>query len=1024
MKRPLATIWLVLLTAAGGAETKLKPFSLDGNWTLVPDPDNRGIAGEWAGRGVPPEATRVSVRVPGVWQRHLPGYQGAAFYETVFKLPPKAGPQIILGVGSANYRAEGWLNGVAVGTHDGGYTPIEWDLTEAALPGKENRLVIRIVHSGPGTDTEATGLTRIPSSKETWYFPYAGITGPVTVRYAPDPRVTGITVIPEGKLDRIRILVRLAGSGLTPFSGQLTFGVGDRRTKIPLKIPAGTTWFETAQVFPLRGIKPWTLEKPAVYQLNVMLSAGQKVLEVRFARFGMRTIDLKDGYLVLNGKRVQIRGVLLQPNWPVTLAQPADAKSAIRELEQIRAAGFNLVRSHLKPLNPDQLEWCDAHGLMVYEETPVAWMSEDDATRAYEIARRETREMITAHRNHPSIVIWGLSNENGRFACVAGGTTGCQLLGECARLDPTRPAIDVSGWSMNIYPQGGWMNETHVIRPGGASGSAKGIAGGDSPGATTTEFIEDHHHYLRAPVGRDEYDILRFLGDPGRMPSYEAAGYGPAGRETVWKERLKTYTKGIFVSEFGVGGLGNFDAVAGGYRDFRAQEAKDDSRRKDGPLPPSATGLVDEEYYSRIGEALGKEFAEHGMQAEFGSVTGFIESTQHQQALGVSRQVEAMRRNPRVSGYILTQWNDASWECDAGVVDVWRNPKQVAAELPRLNAPWLIVPRVGSRIVEPGVPGSVNISLVGPGPLPREAKLEYLLTSPDATPGAKVVTAKVGADFGGRQASPAELAPLAAGAGEKWEPIRLAADGEAVVPLPGLPDRERWLVRVRLKQKKKILATAAEPVYSWNLKESSQISFALAGESPEISAAYGGWLIPQEYATVLVAARPAAAGWQETFNLLSAVYAGKKAVFMDLGPEDVEAINTIPGLPWKLSLAKTICTFQGYFHFFRGTRFSGKLPGVGPMEPGRFLAGEPYADYLPVWSLPELAGATIHAGAWGTDRLGFESEEAKYAHMRGWHADIMEVPYGKGRILFCQYRLAKHLNEPLARNLFYRLLAI
>ena len=1030
MKRSLTAIWLVLLAAAGGAETRLKPFSLDGGWTLVPDPGNRGVAGEWAVGGFPPGTARVAVRVPGVWQRHLPGYQGTAFYETVFKLPREAGPRIIIGFGSANYRAEGWLNRRPVGTHDGGYTPFEWDVTEAARPGGENRLVIRVAHSAPGANqaSDAGGiqasvgvaqpgrpavasvapganqadeliLTRTPTAKETWYFQYSGITGPVNVRYAPDPRIADITVIPSGKTDRIRIRVRLVGTGAKPFSGQLTFGVGDQRTKAALKIPAGTTIFETEQAFPLRGMKPWTIEKPAVYQLNVILSSGQKVLEIRFARFGMRTVDFNDGWLVINGKRVQIRGILLQPNWPVTLAQPADSRTAIRELEQIKAAGFNLVRSHLKPLNQDQLEWCDTHGLLVYEETPVGWMAEDDAGTAFGIARREAEEMIVSHKNHPSIVLWGISNENGRFACVAGGTAGnvgCRLLRECARLDPTRPAIDVSGWSMNIYPAGGWMNETHLIRPSGASSSAKGIAGGDSPGTSEPEFIEDHHHYLRAPVGKNEYDILRFLGDPDRMPSYEAAGYGPTGRETAWKERLKSYTKGIFVSEFGVGGLCDLDAVVRGFQDFRAQEARDNSRLKTGPLPASATGLMDEEYYARISAEFREEFAKHGMEAEFGSVTGFIGTCQVQQADGVRRQIEAMRRNPRVSGYILTQWNDASWECDAGVVDVWRNPKAVYQSLPFLNARWLLIPIPESRIVEPGTPTTVSISMLGSDPVPRETKLEYALTGPNVVPGGM----------------------------EKWKTIRLSRDNNAVISLPGLNDRGRWTVKVRLKQKRKILAAATEPLYAWDLKEGSQMSFALVGESPEIRAAFGGWIIPPENAGVLVASHPSATDYQDLINLLTAVHAGKKAVFMNLEPAEADVINSIPGLPWKLSLTKTICTFQGYFHFFRGTRFSGKLPGIGPGEPGGFLAGEPYADYLPVWSLPELPGATVHAGACGTDRLGFEGTEAKYAYMRGWHTDIMEVPYGKGRILFCQYRLTAHLSEPLARNLFYRLLVI
>ncbi len=623
--------------------------SLNGAWALILDPGNRGGIERWPERGFPAHAQRHIVRVPSVWQRYIPGYHGVAFYETTFKAPARIGPRVRLHVGAANYRAEGWLNGAPIGVHDGGYTPFSWDVTATVRAGRKNRLVIRIVHSPPGQDIEGTSLQRIPSSKETWYFPYAGIWGNVELVSTSDPRIEDVSVIPCAGATKIRVRATVSGTGQHYFSGTIRLRVrGGSGVSLPVRIAPGGGSVRVDKILSA-DVAAWTPANPVMHNLDVTLVSAGRDIDRKRVRFGLRTLDFKDGRLTINGRRIGIRGVLLQPNYPVSLITPPDRASAIREMEQIKACGFNLVRSHLKHLTDDQLAWCDDNGLLVYAETPIAWMNEPNPKRSFRIAAREIQEMIRAQSNHPSIVIWGIANENGRFA----GAPGKKLLRLCAAIDPSRPAIDVSGWSMNIYPGGGWMNETHFIRPG----------------SSTPEFIEDHHHYLRTPTTDQDRWMLRLLGRPDRMPSYEESGYGPVGRNAKWMARLRNYCqkqkKAIFISEFGVGGLSDLAATVREFSKFRAREKTN---------PRSARHLLDEEHYRRNATNLAREFSRRRLGTEFGNLTGFIQAAQEQHALGVRRQIEAMDHNHRISGFVLTQWNDAAWECDSGIVDVWRRP--------------------------------------------------------------------------------------------------------------------------------------------------------------------------------------------------------------------------------------------------------------------------------------------------------------------------------------------------------------
>lgn len=949
-------------TASPGEIGVNKVISLDGAWALTPDPELRGREERW-GEKVPPLPGRsLAVTVPSVWERYLPGFHSNAWYQAEFDVPRNFGPRAVLKIGSANYRAEGWLNGRHIGVHEGGYNPFEWDATHAIQPGVRNMLVILVTHpASTGTPLTDPELGRLPVAKETWYYPCAGIWGHVEMESRPDPCIERLIVTPDEKASSIRVVATIAGTG-QPFRGILTLSVGDRHERIQVRMEADSSGAQSMaleKTIRMGGAKKWTPETPAVYRLTANLSSGGRLLERRYTTFGLRTVDWNNGVFMLNGQPRQIRGILYQPNFPVGLAGAPDKAMALKDMADIKAMGFNMVRAHLKPLTAEQLDWCDLHGLMVYAETPLAWMNDPDGERAFQVAAREITELINTQRNHPSVVVWGISNENGKFA----GEFGERLLRLAGQMDSSRPAIDVSGWSMNIFPEGGWVNETHLLRPG----AAKPV------------FIEDNHHYLRSPAGNAEWNILRHLGDPGKMGSYEKAGYGPAGGETKWYARLSSSKDAIFVSEYGCGGLGNLGSNLKSFDDFRSAERG---------VPPSATALQDEADLGSIWKELSDGLSARNLSAQFSGATGFAEACQRQQAEGIRAQTEALRLNPRVSGFILTQFNDVSWECSAGLVDTWRNPKKAAAELPRLNAPVLLVVRPESFSAETGTRVRVDFAVVSDAPLPKGISGEY-----------RIIRASV--------------APKA------WTPLKLSG-GASSTEVGDFPVRGTTVIEARLRAGKKALASGTATIHPVDSSMRSQKSFSLYGPGDGIKRRFGSWLIPAEFAGIAVVVRPAGLAKGEIGRALDTARNGGKAVFIELDPADLAALGKYRDFPVKGTPRKSVSTFSGWFHWFRKMNMAAGLPGISWGTPGEYLAGEPLASLIPVWTLPEPGpGATVFAGATGINLRIMEPDGPAWH----WGADIMEVPYGKGRLVFCQYRILDAIEtDPVARMLFYRLL--
>ena len=115
----------------------------------------------------------------------------------------------------------------------------------------------------------------------------------------------------------------------------------------------------------------------------------------------------------MNGKRIFLRSTHTGNHCPVgQIIPPAEAPDLLRrDLLYAKASGYNMVRFIAGMAHPWQLDLCDEIGLMVYEESYAAWLLADSPKMA-ERFDSSTMEMVRRDRNHPSVVIWGLQNED------------------------------------------------------------------------------------------------------------------------------------------------------------------------------------------------------------------------------------------------------------------------------------------------------------------------------------------------------------------------------------------------------------------------------------------------------------------------------------------------------------------------------------------------------------------------------------------------------------------------------------
>jgi hypothetical protein len=401
-----------VLCAPALAATRI---DLDQGWQFRIDPNQAGEASGWA-KTIPADTRSISV--PHTWNiGEFHDYRGVAWYFRRFTLPVVApGSHVELHFGATFYKARVWLNGVELGAHEGGFTAYSFDVSSQLRAG--NVLAVQI-DNRPGAQTIPGYGSR--GEPEAWYdwWAYGGIVRDVWLTETGPAWINRQNIRSELAADRatVRDHVLLQSDHAPPgIVLRVTAYDQDNRAVASATQPVEFVAGKADTLVSLTVPKPnlWSIDHPNMYRMEAELAdAHGQPLDVQSDSFGLRTLQILDRHLILNGERVRLTGLARHEDSPWEgLAETRGTMQ--RDFDDMKALHATLTRPVHYPQNPYILDYADRHGILLIPEIPVWQFDESQLSdpKVQALARQQMQEMIEQAGNHPSIFAWSVANES------------------------------------------------------------------------------------------------------------------------------------------------------------------------------------------------------------------------------------------------------------------------------------------------------------------------------------------------------------------------------------------------------------------------------------------------------------------------------------------------------------------------------------------------------------------------------------------------------------------------------------
>lgn len=399
---------------------------------------------------------------------HIPQQNPTGCYRRTFKLPVRfEGKRQVLrfeGVETAYYV---WVNGKCVGFAKDSKLPSEFDITDVARPG-ENLLCVQVMHFADSSYLE---------DQDYWYL--SGIFRNVMVISKPHMAIEDykITATPDlhhltGKLSADVTVTRANGFAdcglrMTVYDAageRVASGAGKVQPKAEYRTDRVAT-ANTARIeVQLDKVSMWTTETPVLYRVILELTdrAG-KAIDTEACFTGFKTVEIQNGVVLLNGKRLIVYGVNRHEHaWEG--GRTVSNAHMLEEIRQMKRMNINSVRTSHYPDSPDWYELCDKYGILLVcecniETHGVAGAITHNPVWATNFVDRAMR-MVCNYKNHASIYSWSLGNESGT------GANHAAMYGFIKEYDPTRLCqYEAGGPGKNISDIRGNMYATveHIV---------------------------------------------------------------------------------------------------------------------------------------------------------------------------------------------------------------------------------------------------------------------------------------------------------------------------------------------------------------------------------------------------------------------------------------------------------------------------------------------------------------------------------------------------------------------------------
>lgn len=407
-----------------------KRFSLNGQWSFCLDPDEKGLQERWFEMS---EKIQDPIIVPGCWQGQGFGndtkdtlwdfglearvfqatYKGTGWYYREFKITEEwKDSRIQVNFGGVHPSAEVWLNGNRLGENDLPFVPFGFDVTDLIRYDWDNQLVVRVNEKN-----------RLFGLAFNWQGNWSGLYGGVELVSTGVNHIERCEIIPDVDAEKLSFRIIVGGeinniSGLKTQISCRRFDSTDGSLTFSTEVSGNSLEFD----LPVPSPSLWSPDTPNLYQVDVVLTEDDTVLDARSERVGFVKLSSNGNQFLINNEPYYLRGSGDFVSCPETGCPDTDRDRWRKKLQTLRDYGYNYIRCQSYVYLPEYYDIADEVGLLIQSEMGMlgAWGSQSKqhiyqwpapTPDHYPILKRQWDLIVHRDINHPSANFYCMSNE-------------------------------------------------------------------------------------------------------------------------------------------------------------------------------------------------------------------------------------------------------------------------------------------------------------------------------------------------------------------------------------------------------------------------------------------------------------------------------------------------------------------------------------------------------------------------------------------------------------------------------------
>ena len=403
-----------------------RAVSLNGLWGFRLDPKSEGLKNGWTEKLPSPDEIPVPASFADFYtDKAIREYCGDFWYEKDVFVPAEwQGKTVGVRFGCATHVATVWCNGVELTSHEGGFLPFSADITDVAVYGGMNHIAVRVNNELSETrlpcgrvKTLTDGTKRAAPYFD--FYNYSGLQRSVWLVALPKTRIEDYSVVHSLHGADAEVAYKVETSGEAKVSVQLLDAEGS-----PVAESEGAEG-----TLAVSNVRLWQVRKSYLYTIVIRLYDGEKLLDEYSEKIGIRTVEIRDRQILVNGKPVYLKGFGKHEDADI-IGRGFSQAVMKRDFELMKWIGANSFRTSHYPYSEEMYRMADREGFLVIDEVQAvgcfpsmtnfldassgkqtAFFAQDTTPQLLDHHKRSVEEMIRRDRNHACVIAWSLLNE-------------------------------------------------------------------------------------------------------------------------------------------------------------------------------------------------------------------------------------------------------------------------------------------------------------------------------------------------------------------------------------------------------------------------------------------------------------------------------------------------------------------------------------------------------------------------------------------------------------------------------------